>query len=531
MSKQVDVVIIGAGFGGLYALHKIRQLGLKCQVLEAGDDIGGTWQWNSYPGARCDVESFQYSYSFDEDLEQEWEWRERYAAQPEILAYLRHVAQRYQLLRDVCCNSRVESAVYDEGASLWTVKTADQHYHCRFLVSAVGCLSTPNMPGIPGLDEFRGQLLHTGQWPREGVDLTGKRVGVIGTGSSGVQVISDIAGQVDQLYVFQRTPHWVAMAGNRPLGEDEKRTVKNNYRKMRAFMQQSLLGMNVAPGAKSALEVSDDERWQTYEKAWELGGPALLMSYNDLLVNMEANKTAAAFMKAKIREIVKDPAIAEALIPDEDTYPLGGRRMVQDDNYYATFNRDNVTLVDTLKHPITAITRRGINTGSGDYDLDVIIIATGFDAVTGTLKKIDIRGRGGLSIQDKWQEGPLTYLGVAMAGFPNLFMVTGPGSPSVLSNMVLSVEQHVDWIADAIAWMVRHGHVSMEASESAETNWADKVVEAARPTVLFNTRSWYHGSNIAGKPKRFLAYLGGVGPYRAECDAEQDAGYPGFQVN
>lgn len=531
MAKQVDVIIVGAGFAGLYALHRIRQLGMMSLVLEAGDDIGGTWQWNAYPGARCDVESFQYSYSFDDDLQQEWDWHERYASQPEILAYLRHVVARYKLDRDIRFNSRVESAVFDEPSSLWTVKTADNTYHARYLVLAVGCLSKPNLPAIAGLDDFRGKWTHTGLWPREGLDLAGKRVGIIGTGSSGVQLTAEIADTVKSLHVFQRTPHWVAMAGNHALTDDNKRAVKARYGDMRAFLRRSLLGMNVAPGDKSALDVDARERRQTYEQAWETGGPALLMAYNDLLVNPAANRTAADFVAAKIREIVRDPATAEALIPDADTYPVGGRRMVQDDRYYATFNRDNVTLVDTRQDPIERITSRTIQMASGNkIGLDVIVFATGFDAVTGTVMAIDIRGKNGQSLNDKWREGPHSYLGLAVAGFPNCFIVTGPGSPSVLSNMVLSIEQHVDWIADAIGWMVKHGHRRMEASREAETDWAQRVIEAARPTVLYNTKSWYFGENVPGKPRVFMAYLGGVGPYRDECDAIAAAGYPGFEV-
>jgi len=530
MTDQRDVIIIGAGFAGLYALHKIRKLGLNVIVVEAADDIGGTWHWNSYPGARCDVESFQYSYSFDDDLQQEWEWSERYASQPEILDYLKHVAGRYDLARDIRLNTRVESAVFDEDSGQWQVHTDQGIIQARFLISAVGCLSKPNMPNIPGLDNFQGQWVHTGQWSEEGIDLRGKKVGVIGTGSSGVQVIAEIAPEVDKLTVFQRTPHWVARAGNYRLSEFEKQETKANYARMRDFMKNSLLGMNVAPGDRSALDVEEAERRQIYEAAWDVGGPALLMSFSDLLVSPESNRTCSDFVADKIREIVDDPDTAEALIPDPDKYPVGGRRMVQDDRYYATYNRDNVALVNALEEPIESITAHGIQTAAHDYDLDVIIFATGFDAVTGTLLNLDIRGRNNTSLKEKWQDGAVSYLGVAVESFPNLFIVTGPGSPSVLSNMVLSIEQHVDWITDAIGWMQTEGKVIMEAAPDAEAHWVEHVVEAARPTVLFNTTSWYHGANVDGKPKVFLPYLGGVGSYREECNRVAREGYAGFKL-
>lgn len=529
-SEQHDVVIVGAGFAGLYALYRLRNLGLKAIVLEAGQGIGGTWYWNRYPGARCDVESFEYSFSFDEALQQRWRWSERYATQPEILRYLEHVADSHDLNKDIRLSTRLEGAAWDDTNQCWGLETSSGELNCRFLVMATGCLSTPNIPAIPGMDSFSGPLFHTGQWPQEGIDLSGKRVGVIGTGSSGVQVISNIAPVVGELHVLQRTPHYVVPAGIRPISAEEDAQVKQRYPEFREELASSLLGMGVSSQGGSAKEADPEARQQRYEAAWQKGGPGFLMCYDDLLVDSESNRTACDFIAGRIRSMVKDPDTAEALVPDLARFPVGARRLVLDDNYYSRYNQDNVHLVDTLQDPLERITPTGVRLASGrEIPLDVIILGTGFDALTGALLKIDIRGRQGLALRESWQQGPETYLGVAMAGFPNLFTITGPGSPSVFSNVVVSIEQHVNFISAMIDWMRAHGYRSAEASTEAVRDWSRHVMEVAEPTVLVKVNSsWYWGANVAGKPRSFLPYLGGVGAYRETCSQVSGADYWGF---
>lgn len=528
-SERFDVVIVGAGFAGLYALHRMNGLGLRAVVLEAGSDIGGTWYWNAYPGARCDVESFEYSYSFDEDLQQSWRWSERYATQPEILRYLHHVAERFDLLRDVRLDTRVDSAHWQETQDRWLVGTKDGKLEATFLLMATGCLSRPNVPKIRGIENFEGALFHSGRWPQQDVDLGGKRIGVIGTGSSGVQIVGNIAQEVSELHVFQRTPHWVVPAGNRPISADEDSKTKNDYPALRRKLAGSLLGMGVDSGGGSAVEASEDERNRRYEERWQIGGPAFLMSFDDLLFNPESNATACAFLADKIRGIVRDPETAEALIPDAARYPVGARRLVMSDKYYECFNRPNVHLVDAHRDPIVEITDSGIQQESGKHtDLDVIVLATGFDALTGALLNIDIRGKHGVELREKWAGGPKSYLGLVVEGFPNLFTITGPGSPSVFSNVALSIEQHVDFVTDLIAWMRDRKLTTTEADAQFEAQWGDRVLEVAKPTVLMRVDSWYWGANVDGKPKAFMPYLGGVGAYRDECREIAREGYTGF---
>jgi cation diffusion facilitator CzcD-associated flavoprotein CzcO/acetyl esterase/lipase len=532
--RHFDAIVVGAGFAGLYALHRLRGAGLSVRVLEQGAGIGGTWYWNRYPGARCDIESVDYSYSFSEELEQEWEWSERYPAQPEILRYLNHVADRFDLRRDIDLGTRVAQASYDDQSAVWHV-TAENgvRYSATYCVMACGCLSTPHRPAIEGLDDFEGAWYHTARWPAAGVELAGKRVGVIGTGSTGIQLIPQAAAQAEHVYVFQRTPNFSMPAHNRPLDPEALREIKAEYRERRRLARESLSGV---PGShpdalpqRSALEVTPEERVRVYEQGWEQGGiGGVTLAFNDIIVNADANSTAADFVRDKIREIVRDPATADALCPT--THPIGTKRICVDSDYYTTYNRDNVTLVDVRSAPIVRLTQGGIETTSAEYEFDVIVFATGFDAISGAVLDIDVRGREGRPLQDKWSDGPRTYLGLATAGFPNLFLVTGPGSPSVLSNMVLSIEQHVDWIADCIGHLRERALGTIEPTPDAEDAWVAHVNEVAEATLFPRAGSWYMGANIPGKPRVFMPYLGGVGTYRAYCEGVAANGYEGFSV-
>jgi cyclohexanone monooxygenase len=525
--NELDVVVVGAGFAGLYMLHRARGLGLSARVYEAGDGIGGTWYWNRYPGARCDVESMDYSYSFSDELQQEWRWTERYASQPEILRYIDHVADRFDLRRDIRLSTRVTAAVFDEARHRWAIQTdRGDRVSARFCVMATGCLSTAQVPAFPGLETFRGARYHTGHWPHAGVDFTGQRVGVIGTGSSAIQSIPIIAEQAAHLFVFQRTPNFSVPAHNAPLDREFERRVKAAYAEYRRQARESRVGFVVERSEASALAVAPAARQHEYEKRWSRGGLGFTATYADLLTSPEANDTAADFCRAKIRAAVRDPAVAEALVPTH--YPVGTKRMCVDTNYYATFNRDNVTLIDLRRTPLDAVTPEGLRTRSAAYALDSIVFATGFDAMTGALLRIDIRGRDGRTLQQAWAEGPRTYLGLAVAGFPNLFAITGPGSPSVLSNMIVSIEQHVDWIADCLTYLRAHGRSSIEATAEAQARWVAHVNEVGHATLYPRANSWYMGANIPGKPRIFMPYIGGVGAYRQICDDVAAHGYEGF---
>ncbi|MBI1737016.1 MAG: NAD(P)/FAD-dependent oxidoreductase [Candidatus Rokubacteria bacterium] len=525
-----DAVIVGAGFAGLYMLHRLRGLGLSVRVYEAGDDVGGTWYWNRYPGARCDVESLDYSYSFSEELQQEWRWTERYASQPEILRYIHHVADRFDLRRDIQLATRVTAAEYDEGRTRWTVRTdRGDVVSARFCIMATGCLSVAQLPEFPGFETFRGRWYHTGSWPHEGVDFTGQRVGIIGTGSSAIQSIPIIAGQAAHLFVFQRTPNFSIPARNAPLDPEVERRVKARYAEHRRQARESRIGFVVERREEPALAVPPDERQREYEARWRRGGLGFAATFPDLLTSAEANETAAEFFRAKIRSIVRDPAVADALTPRD--YPVGTKRLCVDTNYYDTFNRDNVTLVDLRKAPIEAITAEGLRTRDRAYALDRLVFATGFDAMTGALLRIDLRGRAGQTLREKWAEGPRTYLGLAVAGFPNLFAITGPGSPSVLSNMIVSIEQHVDWIAGCLIHMRAHGHVAIEPTAEAESAWVSHVNDVGNMTLYPRADSWYVGANIPGKPRIFMPYVGGVALYRQMCDAVAANGYEGFTLH
>ncbi len=526
-----DVVVIGAGFAGMLMLYRLRSMGLKVQVLEAAEDVGGTWWWNRYPGARCDVESLEYSYSFSSELQQEWTWKERFASQPEILAYARHVADRFDLRRDIRFRTRVNAARFDEPSNRWEVSTDQgEQFEACWLVSAAGCLSQPRMPEIAGLDTFAGQLHHTGLWPQQGVDFSGQRVGVIGTGSSGIQAIPLIAQQAAHLTVFQRTPNFSLPSGNRPLQDDELRAFKARYDELRARARQTPAGIASMPTpTRGALEDSPEGRREVYEAAWRQGSTFLTRAYKDLLFDEAANATAAEFVRDKIRAIVHDPAIAETLSPRD--HFIGTKRICLDSGYYETFNRDNVSLVDLRRDPIESITPAGIRTVSGEIPLDAIVFATGFDAITGALLNIDIQGAQGRSLAQAWAAGPRTYLGLMTAGFPNLFCITGPGSPSVLTNMIMSIEQHVDWIAQCIDWLRKRGVRRMEADPQAQDRWVEHVNALADRTLFPRANSWYLGANVPGKPRVFMPYVGGLGLYRQTCDEVAARGYEGFLLD
>jgi cyclohexanone monooxygenase len=530
-TERYDAIVVGAGFSGLYALHRLRGLGLSVRVLEAGDGVGGTWYWNRYPGARCDVESLEYSYSFSEELQQEWSWSERYPAQPEVLRYLQHVADRFALWPDIQLDTRVVEAAYDEQSGRWAIGTqAGERFSAQWCVMATGCLSASQIPEIPGLERFEGDWHHTARWPQEGVEFAGRRVGVIGTGSTGIQIIPEIAPQAAHTYVFQRTANFSVPNANRPLDPEVERSWKERYAQQREVQRRSLLGVAIPPGEQSALELSDEEVRRTLQERWEQGGGMpVLLSFRDFLVDERANAKAAEFVRSKIRETVRDQAVAEMLLPRE--YPIGAKRLCQDEGYFETFNRDDVTLVDIRSAPIEEITPAGIRAAGGEYELDVIVFATGFDALTGALLAIDIRGRDNLTLAEAWANGPRSYLGLAVAGFPNLFTVTGPGSPSVLSNMVVSIEQHVDWIADCIADLRDRGVDRIEATPEAQEAWMEHVAEVGASTLFPRAASWYVGANVPGKPRVFMPYVGGVGPYRDRCAQIAADGYEGFTLD
>ncbi len=527
---KYDAVIAGAGFAGMYMLYRLRELGFSAIVLEAADGVGGTWYWNRYPGARCDVQSMDYSYSFSEELQQEWVWSEKYATQPEILRYANHVADRFDLRRDIRFERRIASAAYDENNASWSVATeCGETYEAQFYIVATGCLSMPKEIDIPGVERFKGKRYHSANWPHEGIDFSGLRVGVIGTGSSAIQSIPLIAAQAAELTVFQRTAAFSMPAFNRPLQGEEITARKANYAEFRERSRYSLFGVPDLAMDKSALEVSAEERNATYEAAWQ-GGTliALLESYNDIMTSTAANETAAEFVRQKIRSIVKDPKTAETLCPT--TFPIGTKRPCLDTGYYETFNAEHVTLVDVRHTPLEEVTERGVRTSATEYEFDAIVFATGFDAMTGAIVSVDITGRGGVTLKERWQHGPATYLGLMVAEFPNLFTITGPGSPSVMSNMMVSIEQHVDWIAECMRTVRERGATTIEARPEAEQAWVAHVNEVADATLFPQANSWYMGVNVPGKPRVFLPYIGGVGPYRMKCDEVAGNAYEGFAI-
>ena len=536
--RQLDVAIVGGGLAGLYAIWRLRGLGLKVRAYEAGSGVGGTWFWNRYPGARCDVESLEYSYSFSNELQQEWKWPERYGTQPEILRYIKHVAERFDLLRDVQLNTRIVAALYDRAANQWTLRTdAGEEIRARHCVMAAGNLSTPRVPDFKGLSAFKGKWYHSGLWPHEGVDFSGQKVGVIGTGSSGIQMIPIIARQAKHLTVFQRTANFSLPARNAPMDAKRERAHKAEYpaRRRAAADTPFAIGGHPKP-TRSALDVPEDERTAAYEAKWQEGGSiSYLYAYTDLLVNKSSNDTASEFVRNKVRGIVKDPKVAEILAPKD--HPIGTKRLCLDTGYYETYNRDNVALVDVRSDPIAEITESGLRTSGGrTFELDALAFATGFDAMTGALREIDVRTidsrtGDGAELRQHWDGGPLTYLGLMVSGFPNMFVVTGPGSPGVKTQMIASIEQHVDWIADCLAYMRAHGLERIEPTAEAEARWVAHVNQVADSTLYPLANSWYMGANIPGKPRVFMPYVGGFDRYKRHCDAVAAKGYEGFVLS
>jgi cation diffusion facilitator CzcD-associated flavoprotein CzcO len=525
---EVDAVVVGAGFAGMYMIHRLRGLGLSLRVFEAGDGVGGTWYWNRYPGARCDVESMEYSYQFSQELQQEWQWSERYATQPEILRYANHVADRFDLRRDITFNTRVQAATFDDDCDRWQVETEAGSVSARYCIMATGCLSSANRPDFEGLETFSGDWYHTGLWPHEGVDFRGKRVAVIGTGSSAIQSIPVIAQEADALTVFQRTASFSVPAHNGPLPEEKAAAIKAEYPAFRARNKEMLFGFGSdnPEGLESAIEATPEERQEQFEKRWESSGLLFVGAFRDILLDKQANDLAVTFIHEKIHDIVEDPEVAARLCPDQ---VVGCKRLCVDTGYYATFNRPNVSLVDVGETPIEEITAKGVRVAGQEYEVDCIVFATGFDAMTGALLKLDVRGRGGLSLQEKWAAGPRTYLGLATAGFPNFFIITGPGSPSVLSNMIPSIEQHVDWISDCLAFLGERKISRIEATIGAEDAWVDHVNELSTTTLFPSCNSWYLGANVPGKPRVFMPYLG-FPPYVERCNEVASKDYEGFEL-
>ncbi|MEM9620863.1 MAG: NAD(P)/FAD-dependent oxidoreductase [Pseudomonadota bacterium] len=526
-SKQFDAIVVGAGFGGMYMLHLLRNMGLEVQGYERGSGVGGTWYWNRYPGCRCDVESMEYSYQFSDDLQQEWNWTERYSAQPEILAYANHVAEKFDIQSLIQFDTAIVAASYDAEAACWQVTTqTGERVRSRYLIMATGCLSAANIPDFAGLDTFQGEIYHTGDWPADGVDFAGKKVGIIGTGSSGIQSIPLIAEQAGHLTVFQRTPNYSVPAQNGPIEQDRVAEIKANYADFRARnkQQQPAFGADYPRRTDSVFDVSPEEREQRFEEYWNYGGFMFLAAFADISLDAEANAHAAEFVRNKIRATVTDPATAELLCPDTI---IGCKRLCADSGYYATYNRSNVQLVDISQAPIDALTPTGLVTGGAEYEFDVIVFATGFDAMTGALLKADITGVGGLSLRDKWSAGPRTYLGLMTAEFPNLFMMTGPGSPSVLANMVTGVEHHAEFIAQMIEWAQQQSFVELAADNAAENQWVDVVNMRSQATLFPRCNSWYLGANVPGKPRVFMPYVG-FPDYAAKLVDVARQGYEGF---
>jgi cyclohexanone monooxygenase len=525
-----DVVVVGAGFAGMYMLYRLGGLGFSVRVYEQGSGVGGTWYWNRYPGARCDVESMQYSYSFSDELQQEWDWTERYASQPEILRYANHVADRFNLRSHIQFDTAVRACAFDEDANSWSVTTSDGGTAtAKFVVLATGCLSNARKPDIMGLDRFKGPVYHTGNWPHEEVNFSGLRVGIIGTGSSGIQSVPVIAEQAKHLTVFQRTPNYSIPARNAPLSGEDRAAFRRIYPEVRRFAREEAKnGIYTEVPDRGAFDDGDNERRCNYEARWARGGLTFMSVYNNLALDKGANDTAADFVREKIAETVEDRATAKLLQPT--SYRIGTKRICIDTGYFETFNRPNVTLVDIKTNPIEEILPHGVRTGGKDYEIDALVLATGFDAMTGSVAKIAIRGRDGLTLNRKWAEGPKTYLGLMSAGFPNLFIITGPGSPSVLSNMIVSIEQHVDWIADCLSFMREGCLRTIEAEPTAEERWVAHVNEVAYTTLYPQANSWYMGANIPGKPRVFMPYIGGVGPYRQICNEVAAKGYQGFAM-
>ena len=525
---DVDVVVVGAGFSGLYLLYRLRKAGFSTRVFERGGDVGGTWYWNRYPGARCDVESLQYSYSFDEQLQQDWHWPEKFSAQPDILAYANHVADRFNLKKDIEFNIEVKASWFDENLKTWKITTnTGEEINAQYFIMATGCISTTQIPNIKGLSDYVGNTFHTGDWPHEEVDFSGQSIAVIGTGSSGIQSIPVLAKQAKKLTVFQRTPNYSIPSQNEPMTKKYERSWKDVYSERRKEMRYSAHGSLKDLNDVPALSVDEDQRQELYTKRWAIGGTGFLGSFNDLLINADANYTAAEYVRQQIKRVVRDKETAEILCPR--SYPIGTKRICIDTGYFETYNRENVKLVDISEKPIQRLVTDGIIVDDQLYPFDSIIFATGFDAMTGSIFNVDIKGRDGLALKEKWNAGPKTYLGLMSASFPNLFMITGPGSPSVKSNMIMSIEQHVDLVIETLLSMRRKGLSVVEPELEAENKWVDHVQEVANKTLFPQANSWYMGANIPGKPRLFMPYIGGVGAYREICEEIVANNYRGFK--
>jgi|SRR6266478_4945853 len=525
-----DVIIVGAGFAGLYALYKLRKEGYSALLYEAGSGVGGVWYWNRYPGARVDVENLEYSYTFSKELEQDWQWSEQYSSQPELEAYANHVADRFDLKRDIRFGTRVTAMRFDEETDRWSVVTNQgDHVTGQYCVMATGCLSVPKEIDLPGIDNFKGKIYRTSLWPKGGVDFTGKRVGEIGTGSSGIQSIPVIAEQAAHLTVFQRTAAFSMPSQNGPTDPAKVKAWFDNRDKYHQQQRQSAFGLvmsDIAP--RSAHDVSDEERRRLYEERWERGGLGIIGTFYDLLTDQKANDTAAEFVREKIRGLIEKPELAKKLLPYG--HPIFTKRPCVDSGYFGTFNRDNVTLVDLREEPLETVTETGIRAGGTDYDFDILVLAIGFDAMTGALCNIDIRGRSGVSLKERWSDGPGTYLGLAVAGFPNMFLITGPGSPSVLGNMMAAIEENADWIADCIRYMDERQLTAIDATCEAQYAWVAEVNRAAAATLYPLAKSWYMGDNVAGKKRAFMPYIGGWKKYLDRCDEVAANGYEGFAL-
>jgi len=528
-ASACDVVVVGAGFAGLYQVHRLTKAGYKVRAFDKAPGVGGTWYWNRYPGARCDIESLTYSYSFDSDLQREWKWPQRYAEQPDLLRYIEHVADRFDLRKHYSFSTSVESAVFDESDGRWKIRTSTgEEVSTQFFVMATGCLSVPLEPKFKGLEQFKGERYFTSRWPHEKVNFTGKRVGVIGTGSSSIQASPLIAKEAEQMVVFQRTPQFAIPAWNRVMSDEEMRSAQENYEEIRRLVRQSEVGIAYEGPTIGAKQADAEELEKQLDFAWKRGGYLMLAAYPDLVTDLESNEIVSKWVKNKIRERIKDPKTADKLMPQ---YPMGAKRLCVDTNYFETFNRDNVSLVDLRESGIESFTDKGIRMENGtEYQLDAVVFATGFDAMTGALLAFDIRGRQGQSLRDKWKEGTKNYLGVTVSGFPNMFMITGPGSPSVLYNMVSSIEQNVDFVFDTIDHLRKNGYASIEAKEREENAWTKYVVWISTQTIYTKVKSWYTGGNVAGKPVGFMPYAGGGTTYFEYVRQVIDDGYRGFSL-
>ena len=529
ISDSLDVLVIGAGFAGLYMLYKLRNLGFSAKAVDSATDVGGTWYWNRYPGARCDVDSMFYAYSFDEELEQEWEWTERYPSQPEILSYANHVADRFNLRSHIIFDTKIISAKYHDNAKKWYISSEKgDKFEVAFCIMATGCLSIMNKPKLNGVENFSGRIFYTGEWPHETINFTNRKVGILGTGSSGVQVIPQVAKQAKDLFVFQRTPSYVVEAFNRPLGSEEQKSIKQNYKTLRASAKETFGGFAMNTNDQSALSVTEKECHDRLEKGWRFGGIGLLASYNDFGTNAKANARAQNFVRGKISNIVKDQDIAQRLMPE---HIIGCKRLCLGTNYFESYNRKNVSLIPLEKGGIEGFTRTGVIVNGTEYLIHDFIFATGFDAMTGALNRVEIQGRENKLLKKAWGAGPKTYLGLMTNGFPNLFMITGPGSPSVLSNMMPTIEHHVEWIADCLVYLRENDITEIEATLEAQEAWVEHGNRIASQTLRYECNSWYLGANIPGKPRIFMPYIGGMPSYREKCSAVAAAAYTGFSLN